>query len=196
MQLLCLVFLLIRFSATESIAQRDSWKPKEGELVECRSLTVWVQARYVETWSNGMPICELNGVRRPFHKVRKLDQQKLLDAQKLADTKREDQYDKHAVREPPGHTSHVNPLKPNTDRSWFTEARWLKGQEYEYQNGPITDDPAFRAPPLRPQVKRVDNMAAYGLSIGITLMVILLFICTLGAWFFGCQKTEPTPRLR
>lgn len=155
--------------------QESRWRPKSGEVVECRSLTAWVPAKYVEM-HDGMPVCELNGVRRPFQRVRKLqtNPQKLLDAQAAK------HYDKHAVPEPHGHTSHVNPLRPNSDRMWYTESR-----EYKYQDGEITDEPAFRerqSPPVQPAV----TTSAYVWSWGVSVFLSILFILAMGGGYWCC----------
>merc|ERR1711924_121393 len=39
------------------------------------------------------------------------------------------------------------PHASNTDREWYTEYRWKKGQEYKQQNGAITDKPKFAPVP-------------------------------------------------
>lgn len=54
---------------------------------------------------------------------------------------------KRAVPEPYGHTAQISPLLPNTDREWYTEYRWQKGQEYKPQDGVITTKPKHAPTP-------------------------------------------------
>lgn len=189
MQLLCSIFVLfISGKASDSEALRGSGQPKSGDWVECRSLTAWVPAKYVEM-KDGMPICELNGVRRPFQDVRTPK----IEPQKLAAAKQAKKYDKHAVPEPHGHTSQVNPLKPNTDRKWYIEGRWKKGEAYKHQDGEITDDPAFhsaeRMPPIESESRDMLMSRTYAFSLGMTMIVILFFMVCFGCWYIS-QKPD------
>lgn len=43
--------------------------------------------------------------------------------------------------EPYGHTANVSPHNANSDREWYTEYRWKKGQQYGVQDGAITTQP-------------------------------------------------------
>lgn len=54
--------------------------------------------------------------------------------------------EKH-LPEPYGHTANIAPHAPNTDREWYTEYRWKKGQEYKPQDGIITNKPVFAPVP-------------------------------------------------
>lgn len=52
-----------------------------------------------------------------------------------------------SLPEPYGHTANIAPHAPNTDREWYTEYRWKKGQEYKPQDGVITEKPEFAPVP-------------------------------------------------
>jgi len=54
---------------------------------------------------------------------------------------------KKSIPEPYGHTANIAPHAPNTDREWYTEYRWKKGQEYKPQDGVITEKPKFAPVP-------------------------------------------------
>lgn len=174
--------VMAKIKQSKTGAKSNSWHPKEGDFVECRSLTTWVYARYVEML-NGMPICELNGVRRPFKKVRKPK----VDPEKLADAKLANSYEQHATPELHGHTSQINPLKPNSDRKWYTEGRWKKGQQYHYQDGEITVHPAVtvgQVPRIPgPPVER-DNTIVIAYIIAVPLVVVLCSLCGFAAWHY------------
>eukprot|EP00746_Dinoflagellata_sp_MGD_P007320 gnl/MRDRNA2_/MRDRNA2_114462_c0_seq1.p1 gnl/MRDRNA2_/MRDRNA2_114462_c0~~gnl/MRDRNA2_/MRDRNA2_114462_c0_seq1.p1 ORF type:complete len:191 (-),score=33.33 gnl/MRDRNA2_/MRDRNA2_114462_c0_seq1:35-607(-) len=174
------VILFLALSGTASMMQRSLWQPKKGDLVECRSLTAWISAKYVGM-HDGMPLCELDGVRRPFQQVRKPQK----SPERLVDAQAAPQYDKQAVPELDGHTSQVNPLRPNSDRRWWTEARWKKNQQYMHQDGDITDEPVFSGTKQMPQesIPAVDQ-GKYKWVLVLLVSSLTILICIGGLCFY------------